>query len=213
MMLTGDDLRIGNWQVMRRWETPLMKVLAREASVHHGDILEVGFGMGISADAILAHGCRSYTAIEAHPKVADLARRWAEHQATHVRIIEGYWQDVVPNLVARYDGILFDTYPMSRRERHKNHFPFIPVAPQLLREGGFLTLYSDETIDFRPQHLKLLLTHFDEVKLIKVTGLTPPADCEYWQSDLMVIPVARKGSRVRQRSPGAASSAAASLPR
>ena len=86
------------------------------------------------------------------------------------------------------------------------------MAPQLLREGGFLTLYSDETIDFRPQHLKLLLTHFDEVKLIKVTGLTPPPDCEYWQSVLMVIPVARKASRLHQRSPDAAG-AAASLPR
>lgn len=101
---------------------------------------------------------------------------------------------------------------MSRRERHRNHFPFIPVAPQLLRDGGFLTLYSNETIDFRPQHLKLLLSHFDEVKLIEVTGLTPPANCEYWRSDLMVIPVARKGSRLHRRSPDA-TGAAASLAR
>ncbi len=202
MTLTRDDLRIGDWQVMRRWETPLMKVLAREASAHHGDILEVGFGMGISADEIISNGCRSYTVIEAHPKVADLARKWADRQATRVQIIEAYWQDVVPNLDASYDGVLFDTYPMSRRERHKNHFAFIPVAPGLLRDGGLLTLYSDETIDFRRQHLKLLLTHFDEVKLIKVTGLRPPSDCEYWRSNLMVIPVARKGSRSDRLSPG-----------
>ena len=55
MMLTSDDLRIGNWQVMRRWEAPLMKVLAREASAHHGDILEVGFGMGFFSTHIPCH--------------------------------------------------------------------------------------------------------------------------------------------------------------
>jgi guanidinoacetate N-methyltransferase len=169
-----------------------MGTLAREVTAHHGDILEVGFGMGISANAIIANGCRSYTVIEAHPQVAENARRWAKEQEIPADVIEGFWQDVVPTLGPRYDGILFDTYPLSRKERHKNHFTFIPEAPRLLRQDGLLTLYSDETTDFRGEHLKLLLTHFDEVKLVKVTGLHPSEGCDYWHSDVMVVPVARK---------------------
>ena len=191
-MLGDDELLIGGWQVMQRWEEPLMHALANEVTATQGDVLEIGFGMGIAASAITERGCTSYTVIEAHPKVAELARDWASSQAVPVKVVEGFWQELVPTIGADYDGILFDTFPMSRRERRRNHFEFIPHAPGLLRPGGVLTHYSDETIDFRPEHLRLLLDYFDEVKLLKVTGLRPTADCEYWHDSTMVVPIARK---------------------
>lgn len=169
-----------------------MEVMADEVTQGGSDVLEVGFGMGLSANAILQRGCASYTVIEAHPKVAEFAREWGARQSAPVKVIEGFWQDVAPTLGPDYDSILFDTYPLSRKERGRNHFSFIPEAPRLLRLGGVLTLYSDETVDFRSEHLKLLLTHFNEVKLVKVGGLRPPPECEYWHGDTMVIPVAKK---------------------
>lgn len=187
-----DGLVIGGWQVMQGWEKPLMEVLAREVTVSPGDVLEVGFGMGMAAREIVRRGCRTYTVIEAHPQIAETAREWATEQPVPAEVIEGFWQCVAPGLKRRFDGILFDTFPLSDAERGRNHFEFIPQAPALLRPGGVLTLYSDETLDFRQEHLKLLLTHFNEVKLVKVTGLRPPADCEYWQSATMVIPVAKR---------------------
>ncbi len=187
--LTDDELLIGGWQVMQRWEEPLMRVLAAEVTKHRGDILEVGFGMGISARAIVDCGCDSYTVIEAHPVVADAARAWGEQPAVPVTVIEGFWEDVVPDLQKRFDGILFDTYPLSEQERSRNHYPFIGKARPLLNAGGRLAVYSDETTDFRPEHLKLWLENFDEVRLVKVEGLEPPADCEYWSTSTMVIPV------------------------
>lgn len=190
VVLDDDRLLIGGWQVMRSWEAPLMEALAREVTCNGGDILEVGFGMAISATAIMSAGCSSYTVIEAHPEVADRAREWGRKQDVPVTVLEGFWQDIEPELDRRYDGILFDTYPLSRGERHKNHYPFIPRAPRLLRQNGVLTLYSDETSRFRQEHLELLLGHFDEVKLVKVSNLQPPADCEYWRDSTMVIPVA-----------------------
>ena len=57
VVLTDNELLIGGKQVMQAWERPLMEVLAREVTASHGDILEVGYGMGISARAILACGC------------------------------------------------------------------------------------------------------------------------------------------------------------
>ncbi len=38
---------IGGWQVMQEWEGPLMDVLASEVTRSGGDVLEVGFGMGM----------------------------------------------------------------------------------------------------------------------------------------------------------------------
>lgn len=187
--LTETELLIGGWQVMQRWEEPLMAALAAEATRNGGDVLEVGFGMGISATAIVEAGCASYTVIEAHPVVAQAARDWAEQQPMATTVIEGFWQDVVPEIGQQFDGILFDTYPLSESERSRNHYPFIKAARDLLRVDGLLTVYSDETTDFRPDHLQLWLDNYEEVRLVKVEGLEPPADCEYWSSSTMVIPV------------------------
>lgn len=189
---TPDGLEIGGMQVMQYWERPLMNRLAELVTAGDGDVLEVGFGLGISAGAIMDCGCRSYTVIEAHPQVADTARRWGASYDTPVNVIEGYWQDVIGSLDT-YDGILFDTYPLSEDERSRNHYPFIPIASSLLKPGGRFTYYSDETVDFRADHLSLLLRHFSRVELIKVDGLSMPSDCDYWQNDHMVIPVAYRG--------------------
>jgi guanidinoacetate N-methyltransferase len=193
-VFTDSELTIGEWQVMQTWERPLMGILAKAVASSHGDILEVGFGMGLSAQAIVDSGCRSYTVIEAHPTVAQAARAWAARQPVPTRIIQGFWQDVVPELEADFDGILFDTYPLTVEERHCNHYPFIPVAPRLLRTGGTLTYYSDETQEFRAEHLALLLNNFADVRLIRVDGLQPFEGCEYWGSSHMVVPIARKAA-------------------
>jgi guanidinoacetate N-methyltransferase len=190
--ITENELLIGGWQVMQAWERPLMEVLAREASTRHGDVLEVGFGMGMAARLITEFGCSSYTTIEAHPAIAAMARAWAKTQDISCTVYEGMWQDVVPQLSTKFDGILFDTFPLSAEERGRNHFPFIPEAARLLRNGGAFVCYSDETVDFRSEHLELLLAEFDEVKLVKVSDLSPGQDCEYWKSTHMVVPVARR---------------------
>ncbi len=191
VVLTDSELVIGGWQVIQRWEEPLMKVMAREVTATRGDILEVGFGMGIAANEIMKRGCRSYTVIEAHPMIAEMARQWTRLQKVPATVIPGLWQEIVPKLDSQFDGILFDTYPLWEQERHRNYYPFIPLAPYLLRQHGVLTYYSDETIEFRVEHLKLLLTHFAKIKLIKVSGLKPFPNCEYWHDSTMIIPVAR----------------------
>lgn len=47
-----EQLIIENQQVMQSWEAPYMTSMAKEVTQSHGDILEVGFGMGISATYI-----------------------------------------------------------------------------------------------------------------------------------------------------------------
>lgn len=189
--LSQNELLIGGWQVMQDWEVPLMRVMAEAVTEVKGDVLEIGFGMGICANEIARRDCNTYAVIEAHPDVAEAARKWGEQQSFPVTVHEGLWQDVLPNLETRYDGVVFDTFPLAPEERGRNHFPFIPLAPTLLKPGGVLTLYSDETADFRGEHLSLLLKSFPELRLIKVDGLRPPDDCEYWQHSEMIVPVAR----------------------
>ena len=194
VVLTDKELLIGGRQVMQAWERPLMETLAQHVTASNGDILEVGFGMGISAHGIMRRGCRSYTVIEAHPEIADNARRWGERQSIPVTVLEGFWQEIAPALDDRFDGVLFDTFPVTQEESHLNPAAMIAPMQRLLRPGGVLAYYSGADLNFPRDQLELLLVHFDEVKLLKVSGLQPyphPA-CDYWNQDFMVVPVARK---------------------
>ena len=71
-------------------------------------ILEIGFGMGISAGYIQSQSISSHTIIENHPDVIPKAQEWASGKS-NVTIITGSWYDVKDNL-STYDGIFYDTY-------------------------------------------------------------------------------------------------------
>lgn len=186
------NLFVGDKQVMQSWEKPLMKKLAKYASGRGGDILEIGFGLGISARFIVEYGCDSYTVVEAHPKIAENARLWAKKLKISTTVVEDFWQNWISNETDKYDGILFDTYPLEESKKGKNHYEFLPYVKDLLSEGGIYTYYSDETTDFRHTHMKKLFKHFKKFKLVKVDGLCPPPSCKYWNDDHMVIPVVKK---------------------
>jgi guanidinoacetate N-methyltransferase len=111
---------------MQRWEAPLMEAMAKEVMRDGGHILEVGFGMAISATMVMSLGPASYTVIEAHPDVAGRAREWADRQTRPARVIEGFFQDITADMEERYDGILFDPYPITEAEWWDFHMTFAP---------------------------------------------------------------------------------------
>ena len=55
--------------VMMTWETDLMKLHAQHVTANGGNILEIGFGMGISAQFIQDFGCATHTIVESHPDI------------------------------------------------------------------------------------------------------------------------------------------------
>ena len=187
---SDDRLDIGNFQVMQRWEEPLMLAMAERVMIdrdHDGDILEVGFGMAISAGMIVSQQPASYTVIEAHPEIAENARRWGEQQSVPVTVHEGFFQDVAPKLEERFDGILFDPYPITADEWHTYHLDFMPIARKLLRPGGTFVYFAGQTTCFSEVHAEAMLELFPDVRLFRVDGLEVPEDCDYWDVDHMVL--------------------------
>ena len=94
-------------EIMMDWEAPIMQKSAEFICHNKGDILEIGFGMGICADYIQAQGVNSHTIIEIHPQIIEKLKIWADDKP-NVTIIEGDWY-TVDNL-STYDGIFIDTY-------------------------------------------------------------------------------------------------------
>lgn len=194
-----DELLIAGQEVMQAWERPLMHRMAAIAARGHGDVLELGFGMGISATALLAQGVRSYTVVEYNADVAVRAREWAaRHPEETITVVEGRWQDRIDEL-GLFDGIFFDTYPTSEEEALQHNVEdtfyaehFVPHGAAHLRPGGVLTYYTNEVDSLSREHQRILLRHFDTVEVGVVEGLLPPADCTYWWATSMAVMAAVK---------------------
>ena len=93
--------------IMMDWEHPAMSASAAYITENGGDILEIGFGMGISAGYIQSHSISSHTIIEPHPQIVEKAVEWSNGKS-NVTIISQSWADVTGSL-GTYDGIFYDT--------------------------------------------------------------------------------------------------------
>ena len=97
----------GGAEIMMDWESPIMEKSAEFICQSKGDILEIGFGMGICADYIQAQGVNSHTIVEIHPQIIEKLKIWADDKP-NVTIVEGDWYTI--NNLSTYDGIFIDTY-------------------------------------------------------------------------------------------------------
>jgi len=196
---TRESLDIAGHEIMQRWETNYMKKLAAIACRQGGNILELGFGMGISAHFIQTHKysqaspkVKKHVVIEAHPEVCKCAKKMfaKELRVKQLELLQGYWEKVTKKLKpGSFDGILFDTYPMTEKEIHKNHFFFFKEAHRLLKKGGVLTYYSDEARRFSREHRKKLReAGFKEIGW-ETCKVRPPRGSMYWRKRTILAPV------------------------
>ena len=96
-------------QVMMEWEKPYMEALIEKLNPS-GDVLEIGFGLGYSANAIQKYDINTHTIIECNPEVLKTLREWAKKQKHKVIIIEGAWQEKLPTINQRFDSFFMDDY-------------------------------------------------------------------------------------------------------
>lgn len=194
--LTEDSLLIKGFQVMQRWEDGYMAELASATTRNGGRILEVGFGMGISAGYIQkADEVQSHVIVECHPDVVQFACRKFRRQIASGRVvfINGFWEDVLPYFrINSFDGILFDSIEVDKEPHLFNCFPFFAEAYRLLREGGTFTYFSDEAEELSKEHVEeLKRAGFSKIDHT-ICEVDPPKDCRYWKDSTIVVPIITK---------------------
>ena len=121
-------------EVMMDWESPIMEKSAEFICHNKGDILEIGFGMGICANYIQAQGVNSHTIVEIHPQIIEKLKVWANGKS-NVTIVEGDWNSV--NGLSAYDGIFIDTYG------DENWSNFKDFALSKIKDGGKITYWNN----------------------------------------------------------------------
>ncbi len=117
-----DDLLnadLGDDEIMEDWQLPLAREMADIASRAAGDVLEVGFGLGVSATQIQDRGVRSHTIIECNESIVRRFERWREpYRGRDIRLVEGLWQDHIDDL-GPFDSVLFHTFALNEEESLK----------------------------------------------------------------------------------------------
>ncbi|OLF54097.1 class I SAM-dependent methyltransferase [Pseudomonas chlororaphis] len=163
---TDESLRIGGEYVMHEWERPLIRKMVEDLKLTHDDqLLEIGFGMGISASILQAFGPASHTIVEPHPQVLAQAERWKGARA-NIQLHPGYWQQLTGD--ARYSAIFFDPFADDMAAVDDENLEFLKFAAQsLLVEGGRLALFC-----IRPllplEYQRVMFEHYRRVEISSV---------------------------------------------
>ncbi|EGB02494.1 putative Guanidinoacetate N-methyltransferase [Aureococcus anophagefferens] len=119
-------------------ETVYVEALARVASRPRARVLEVGFGMGISAREILRAGAAQYVVLEPNRGVFDAALGLALETAASASPFLGFWEENAPLLRSgQFDGVLYDAFPDVADST------FFAEARRLLRPGGALAFFLE----------------------------------------------------------------------
>ena len=122
-------------EIMMDWEINLMQEHAKIVTENGGNILEIGFGMGICSNFIQEANINTHTIIEINDQIFEKLLEWAKDKP-NVIPIKGDWFDIIPN--KKYDGVMFDTWD------EKNAHNFLPNIKLSLNKNGVVTFYNPQ---------------------------------------------------------------------
>ena len=200
----GDYLHVNGEQVMESWETKWMRKLAnyglsKTRSALPGqkiNVLELGWGQGISGRQLLSHPNVNYTVIELHPTIAENARAVFKKLGAEARVLQGSWEHVlasVPN--HQFDMIFADIWDTTR-ENDRVSWEYNARGENDVYDQQFWSLYRVlrpngahvwfETgqagrMDLSEKTVWYETNMFSELHLKKLGGLRPYKETTYVQ--------------------------------
>jgi phospholipid N-methyltransferase len=179
------SLSIGSHSIVELWERPIQEAMAEAVcGCPSSKILEIGYGLGLSATAVRSFNPSLHLIVEAHPEIAAKA---IERFSPTAYVIVGLWERVTKSLrSSSFDGIIFDAYPMaaapfdgSAESTFQHICHFLPEGRRLLRRGGKLAF-----IDFSQKLTQvegfrsIIRTTFSNIHVKTVASSIPPS-CSY----------------------------------
>lgn len=161
--------------IMDDQEKLIMKESANIICENGGDILNVGFGLGIIDSYIQQHSIDSHTIIEIHPDIIKHAKGMGFDKKA--RICEGDWRAWISKFNeegTKFDGIYFDTY--NTVEGVNEWADFLKDVDSILKPGGIFSYFNNfatKTIEFHD--MSHMLTYERKDKLIKLEDIEKAA--------------------------------------
>ena len=158
-------------EVMMDWEAPIMEKSAEYICESKGNILEIGFGLGICSNYIQSQGVNSHTIVEIHPQILEKLNEWASDK-DNVNVIEGDWSSL--DFSDKYDGIFLDTFGDDNLDKFKD------FAVSRATSGAKVTYWNNKEEEYNPYL-------FDSVSYDKIS-ITPVLNIYTEMKDFYYMP-------------------------
>ena len=158
-------------EVMMDWEAPIMEKSAEYICESKGNILEIGFGLGICSNYIQSQGVNSHTIVEIHPQILEKLNEWASDK-DNVNVIEGDWSSL--DFSDKYDGIFLDTFGDDNLDKFKD------FAVSQSKNGSKVTYWNNKEEEYNPYL-------FDSVSYDKIS-ITPDLNIYTEMKDFYYMP-------------------------
>lgn len=182
----GRLLDENGYAVMMDWEDPIMEHQAWTVASNGGDILNVGFGLGIIDTYIQSYNPKTHWIIECHPDVQRKMIQDGWLKKPNVRCIFAKWQDVI-HYLPKFDGIYWDTWEESPRDFHL-------ALPELLKPTGIFSYFNKPTKEDLDKGLvvpeaigieldPIMDAHYTTIELKEVPSYAKQGRV-YWTSDM-----------------------------
>lgn len=180
------DVDTGKHQVMMGWEKNYMKKCI-EILNPRNKVLEIGFGMGFSAHAIVTNpNVREYTVIECSPEVwekfYEFKEKFEKDTICKINLIKGRWEDVL-HTCGRFDSCFFDDYNYDN-----DKYRFLKFVEKFMKNNANI---GSQLCVFSNSEGALPHIPYCNVTMHKVYA-TIPDSCRYAAGGEMKIPLLTK---------------------
>lgn len=194
-IITTEDgesiLKILDHEVMSDYQLPYMQKLASIVTKNGGNILNIGFGLGIIDREIeklrTTNALNKHYVIEINKEIAKEARKISQ-----LNVLEGDWIEKIKTFDKEYfDGIIYDGYPLSFSEVHRDGILFIQklVESEILKKNGVLTFFVDASESLGEEFLSYIeKLGLKCLTLEKVSICVPARDRPNWKADHFLAP-------------------------
>lgn len=162
------------------WEKPYMEAWVNILKAH-GDVLEIGFGSGWTANYIEEHKPKTHTIIEAD--AATVKKVKANYP--QIKVVEGDWQEQLSKL-GTFDTIFSDSYTrytkrdVASMKKHVKNIKARITELEKMRQGIANQLKKFADIPMSDQQLDDLKNHIDQ------RGDVTPADIHSFLETLVL---------------------------
>eukprot|EP01083_Nonionella_stella_P178066 627932_1 len=220
----ASSLQIDGHPVMEEWETPYMQEFAKvtcnqKENCNNKRVLEIGFGLGISAKAIfeeLNKGTNNthYIIELCFKDCNNTHRRYPILMWTLFRVMAVRMNRLANSRIIIWTAYFMTPTPMSKEDQHIHQFAFLKEARKKVKVGGRVTYCNltsfgvlkkdgNEWMNvFDETQLPYLINecgwHQDEIDFV-VFELPPSAvqqrrdqNCQYYHHDTCIIPILTK---------------------
>jgi len=139
--------------IMCTYEEPIMKIAAEIVANNGGDILNIGFGLGIIDHFIQLKNPKSHTIIEPHKQLFNEALKNGWN--INVEMINEPWSIAVDSFIKegrKFDGIYYDTNNQLMYNSSDESFSnFVEKLKYILKENGVFSYFLNSVANGKEQ--------------------------------------------------------------